>query len=358
MQQTPNPLNQNERPEKKTPQQEKTRTSRRFKLEWILILLLLIVLGGILWNHKQTTLLKAGFDTENQQVTAMKAEWDLMKNQLQTQYEQLQKTENPPSVEYKIIQTQQPQDLIYLIQFAQQSLKLQKNVSLALQSLRLAMGQVNASKDEGVQSLKGEIEKQIHKLQAIELNDDDELIERLSHLAKEVNELSIVQAFSQKEETEKKAPSTLELTPWERIKQTFIQLLKKAVVVRNEPVADSNTFVPSQTYLAGQLQLWLLKAQWAVFQHQGKVYQKSLDSALNLLKRYFVQDEKNQAMASQLERLKTISIDPELPDLSELVERLAATGKSTGTPVEKKPEPVPDQNKEMPAVQEQRVLSS
>lgn len=356
MQQDQNPLSQNEHPEKKGSGREKVPSHKYSTLEWVLVLLLLVVLGVMIWNQRQTATLKQMLDAHSQQISEVKAEGLDIKTQLQAQQAHLVKTGNQSPVEYKIVQTQQPQDLIYLIHLAQQYLTLQKNVDLGLKSLRLARGQMAQLKDEAMQSLGQEMDKEIQQLAAIEMPREDRLMEQLNHLALEVEGLSVMQGLSQShlQQVDSAKPVA---TYWERFKQSLMTLLRKAVVVRHEPSAGSaDAFVPNQPYLTGQIQLWLLKAQWAVFQHQGKIYQESLDRAIALLKRYFVQDEKTKAIQTSLEKLKAVLIDPELPDLSHLLERVMSTQGVASLPVEKKPEQ--NSNKEMPVSQEQRVLSS
>lgn len=338
MQQNQNPINQNEVPEKKKSSSKKERINPYGAMGCLLAFLFLLF-WLLIW---QIWKLKEELVTHSRDITEVKTE---IKEKL--------KEETQPHVTENTSVEVQRNDFLYLIYSAQQYLTLQKDVNLAIQSLRLAREQMDLQKDNTNASLKIELDKEIKKLEAIEVPRSDTIMQQLSHLSLEVEGLLVRPGIPL--EFQKEGESLKNNSTWKKFKQNFESILKKFIVVRHEPLKTSSDFIPSSSYLVGQIQLWLLKAQWAVFKQEGEAYRQNLESAIALLSRYFVQDEKTQRWITSLESLKAMPIDLKLPDLSNLLDQIKSP---SVLDVQREKKKEPDSKKEMPAVEEPRVLSS
>ncbi len=334
-----------------------------FVLVWILFFLAL--LGVMVWNQSQLETLREEVSLHSKQISNIQTKWARMKQQYLLEKKQILSLIQQKSMEHRVIQTVHPQvqNTLYWLNLAQQYLNLQ-NVNLAIQALQSAQSQLDAlNRGEETLALKAAIEKEVQVLETIKMPQSDQIMDQLADLAVESSALSVKRGLPQPESKSERFTEQQNLSGykkyWERFKQTMISLFSKAIVVHREPVESTEHFVPMKAYLVNQMQLLLLRAQWAVFQRQDEAYQQNMTQSIQWLNRNFVQDSTAQKMLVQLEKLKSKVIEPALPDLSRLLKQASLLELTKPVPA-KREEPAENSTKNTPTspIQTQRVLSS
>ncbi len=220
-------------------------------------------------------------------------------------------------------------EIQYIIRLAQIELSLKHNIPSALVLLKQAENQTTQLSSDNPQSAKlsdfhAMLLKDIGLLQSAGVVDKENLSERIEHLKDNVSGLSML--VSPKPNT-----SLLESTPhqehkhwyqraWDNVKASFRAL----IIVRHQEDKIPALMSPEEKiYLQENLQLLLVRAQWALINYQPDVYEKNLKQAASWVEKYYVQNSLSTlSFLKELNILIHQNISPAVPDLMPLLTAL------------------------------------
>jgi uroporphyrin-3 C-methyltransferase len=109
---------------------------------------------------------------------------------------------------------------------------------------------------------------------------------------------------------------------WGKISQDLSGLVK---IRRIDQPAIPLLPPDQQVYLRENTRALLMTAQLALLRHDGAAYSKSLQQAKQWITRYFNTESHNtQWVVSELEKLATVNLEPQLPDINGSLSQLEA----------------------------------
>ncbi|MEJ2686935.1 MAG: uroporphyrinogen-III C-methyltransferase [Gammaproteobacteria bacterium] len=216
----------------------------------------------------------------------------------------------------------------YLLQVANESLQLQRDVGAAKAALQDADQRLKTLGDPGYLPVRKEIASELTALDAVPVPDIAGITVTLDSLIHQVPQLTLPGAAAA--ESAAKTGAAKASAPgaggvhWRELPAVVWKALRQLVQVRHHEKPVGPLLAPKNEYFLYQnMKLQLEAAQLAALRHQPKSYQASLSTALQWLNQYFVADNAvTQSMAQQLKDLQSINVRPKLPDLSGSLRKL------------------------------------
>lgn len=105
--------------------------------------------------------------------------------------------------------------------------------------------------------------------------------------------------------------------------QAIMNILKNMLIIRHN-VPDAEPLLPPDqyAYVTIGVQAQLALAKWGLLHQQPDIYQKSLQQAMDWIKRYYPSGSIENTFLKQLYQLSQTDIKPELPDLTQSLESI------------------------------------
>ncbi|HKJ08183.1 MAG TPA: uroporphyrinogen-III C-methyltransferase [Gammaproteobacteria bacterium] len=216
----------------------------------------------------------------------------------------------------------------YLLQVANESLQLQRDVGAAKAALQDADERLKTLGDPGYLPVRKAIASELTALDAVPVPDIAGITVTLDSLIHQVPQLTLPGAAAAKSAA--KTGAATASAPgaggvhWRELPAVVWKALRQLVQVRHHEKPVGPLLAPRNEYFLYQnMKLQLEAAQLAALRHQPKSYQASLSTARQWLNQYFVADNAlTQSMAQQLKDLQSINVRPKLPDLSGSLRKL------------------------------------
>lgn len=252
-------------------------------------------------------------------------------------------------------------DVAYLIHLANLHLSVGHDVSTSLHLLTLAQQRLQEMPDPSLFELKKALDHDIAQLKKTPVVNRADIALELNTLSDSIQQLPLLPTTqSLKKEIQQQQATTLSPTQkrWYQKMWENIVGLKELVVIRHvqKPVAPL-VGPQQQIFLRENLQVKLIQAQWAILNQKPKLYQQSLQTAIDWLKNYYEIKSAAQPIIEKLQRLQKIDISPALPDinasLAAISKTLSSATVSPRTPSEKKI-PVPQEPHPLPKEDDQK----
>lgn len=184
--------------------------------------------------------------------------------------------------------------------------------------IQLAASQIDPTQFPALQSVHSALQHDSIAMQAHSEQDPATWLMRLDALKPMVAQLQQIPSKLNPTTTPKTTPAatTTQASFWHRLWQRSKQVFAHMVVLRRvdhpiAPMLDDNNLVTLQNNLI----LTLSQAQWAIMDHQAKLYQQSITSATHMLQYFASSDPATVAFAKQLGSLAHAPVDATLPDL-------------------------------------------
>jgi uncharacterized protein HemX len=258
--------------------------------------------------------LREGLTTLEQEGTGLRENQDVLK----AATERIQNDLLRNRTEWALSETEQ------LMVIANHRLQLARDIGSALSALRAADRQLNVLAQPNLLPVRRELAREIAALEALEKTDVAGMSLKLANLAERLDRLPLA--------IEVKAPPAETAAPADKAPGTGMsqfahslwQDLRGLVRVRYHSEVLRPMLPPEQQYfLRENLRLQLYGAQQALLQGNIAVYRQNLKSAVHGVKEYFdVNSQITVAMLSELEKLQTVRIASELPNISTSLEML------------------------------------
>lgn len=269
---------------------------------------------------------KAGMTTEQRLSELAQSLWQQQNRLADTQSQLKTLISHTPLAEINALKLQEIQ---YAIRLAQIELLIKHNLPSALVLLKQADAQtvsLSASNAFGgkLSDFHALLIKNIGVLQSANLVDKESLLEKLDLLKADVAGLSILVSPNPNTSLLKNTPHQAHKRwyqrAWDNVKVSFNAL----IIVRHQEDKIPALMSPEEKiYLQENLQLLLVRAQWALINHEPGVYDKSLNQAKSWVQKYYVQNSLSTVnFLKNLDFLLRQNISPVEPDLSSLLTAL------------------------------------
>ncbi|MGQ7244442.1 uroporphyrinogen-III C-methyltransferase [Salinicola sp. V024] len=204
----------------------------------------------------------------------------------------------------------------YLLRLANQRLQLERDVKGAKALLNAADERLREADNPALVPIRRAIQSELASLDSVPDIDRTGLYLALMAQQEQLARLPL------KQDIEEIAAGKGDAKPtggWRQQLATLGSELKDLVTVRRHDQPLEALITPQQeSYLRQNVRLLLEQAQLALLKSEPKLYQASLDKALELVEGYYATD--NDGVTNSIDKLKSLrdnQVRPELPDISE-----------------------------------------
>lgn len=224
-----------------------------------------------------------------------------------------------------------------LLVIANHRLQMARDVRSALSALRAADQQLKLVVNPNMLPVRKELAREIGLLEALEKTDISGLTLRLGTLAESVDRLPLAADIRWSKDKPRATTETKDKKPadkaepesgWRAALRGLWQDLLNLVRLRTDVETQKPLLPPEQRYfLRENLRLMLYGAQNALLQGSIPTYQQNVKAAGRWVREYF--DTNTQAVAAalaEIEKLQTVKLAAELPDISASLETLRRLG--------------------------------
>jgi len=204
----------------------------------------------------------------------------------------------------------------YLLRLANQRLQLERDVEGAKALLNAADARLREADNPALVPIRRAIQSELASLDSVPVIDRTGLYLALMAQQEQLARLPLKQDIEEIAAGEGDAKPT---GGWRQQLATLGSELKDLVTVRRHDQPLEALITPQQeSYLRQNVRLLLEQAQLALLKSEPKLYQASLDKAIELVEGYYATD--NDGVANSIDKLKSLrdnEVRPELPDISE-----------------------------------------
>ncbi len=221
----------------------------------------------------------------------------------------------------------------YLMQVANHRLALEQDTATAIKALQAADDRLRDSNDPLWSGVRGMLGQEIAALKRVGAVDRVGLSSRLMGIGKQISQLKLtgleyvppVKAEPEAEESKERSMDTLLQDSWEGF--------KSVMVIRHRDKPVSAMLPPEQHYFVYQnLQLQLEAARLAMLRGDQGLYDSSLKSVIEWLKKFFDGEQAaSQAVIAELQKLASLPVQSQLPDISASLRLLRETARTRTT---------------------------
>jgi uroporphyrin-3 C-methyltransferase len=213
-------------------------------------------------------------------------------------------------------------EALFLMEIAQRSLVLDRDVMTAIAALESADERLAAVRDPALTAVRQQLANELQALRTIRVPDRTGLLTRLS--AAEEEAARVPPAGILAVEREAQDEDTLPNGFFARARAMAGRSLAGLVRVRDVDERGATVITMDEQLVRRQhLQLLLFTARTAVVRHDQASYRSSLSAARQWLGEFFdVGASGAQSLLKEIQLLEAVDIDPRLPDISKSAETL------------------------------------
>lgn len=216
-------------------------------------------------------------------------------------------------------------DAEYLLSVANRRLHLMGDVSTTIEALKAADNRLRESGDTAAFKVRGQIAKEISQVKKVKVADVVGIYSALEVLEEDVAKLSLFLPYSGKSQDQAKtqdttAKSTDDIN--DALDNALIEIEGIISIRRLDKPVTSIISPEQKVFITEQLSSKLVIVKLALVQHDDALYQAGIDDALQWLHKNFTKDSAYGDFKSELERLKTIQIRSNFPDISKSLKML------------------------------------
>lgn len=309
----------------------------------ILILLIFLIIGGLviyqLWNT-----LQQGKQVITEQTSSVAVQIQQLEKKLQQLQHDVEQQSNAQQ-RLQSLETQQQQltsayktlyqrarktgdaeewsiaEINYLLQVAQQRLRLEQDVETALLALKSA--------DERLQKasplflpVREQVSKDIQLLSQLKIPDFSGMVLKLGHFANQAASLPLLQGLQglpTQEKTVSQKSDKPHANDWSDIGAAVWQELQKLIIIRRNSQLESGLLsVEQRVLIADMLRLKLESIKTLLLVRKTALFHQELKDAQAWLERYYdQQDAQVASLLMELKNMQQIQLVPTIPDISQ-----------------------------------------
>jgi uncharacterized protein HemX len=209
-------------------------------------------------------------------------------------------------------------DAEYLLGVANRRLHLMEDVGTTLAALQAADQRLRESGDTAAFKIRKQIAKEISVVQDIKIADIVGLYSALEALEEQVDYLNLFLPYSGKVKDQELGESAQKPTVDvnDALDDVLIEI-EGIVSIRRLDAPIKSIMTPEhKIFIKERLSSKLMIVKLALLQHDDKLYQASIDDSLQWLRGNFTNDRVRARFIRELDKLRTIQIRSNLPDIS------------------------------------------
>lgn len=218
-------------------------------------------------------------------------------------------------------------DAEYLLSVANRRLHLIGDVPTTLEALKAADARLRESGDTAGFKVRGQIAKEISAVKKVDVADVVGIYSSIEVLEEDVAQLDVLLPYSgeiyQKDSSTAKPVDELN----DALDEALIEIEGIFTIKRLDQPVTSIISPEQKVFITEQLSTKLVIVKIALVQHDDALYQASLDDTLQWLAKNFSKDKARVQFAKELNRLKTIKIRSNFPDISQSLKMLRSMSK-------------------------------
>lgn len=284
---------------------------------FIIIILFIAGVSGYVWYQTNKPMPAQPQATSYSQLQAKINQQQLEIQALQNMLQKTTTTSMQQSTEIKLIEIE------YLIRMANLILETSQNLKDAEKFLLLAKEYATAPEFTALHSA---LTKDILSVQNTPSVDIEGAMLRLEIATKQVTNLTL---FPEKTPDNKNSCSKTVTSPannltqniWQKSLHSVKNALARLVVIRHqavEPLPDPNQI----NIIKINIQTKLQEAEWALLHKQNRLYKAALLQVIDWVKRYFATSNQTQILLNNLQELRGLDLEIQLPTLAASFEAL------------------------------------
>ena len=224
----------------------------------------------------------------------------------------------------------------YLLRIASQRLQLQRDTGTARVALEAADARLRDLADPHFLVVREQIAKELEALAAVPAVDRDGISATLVALMERIDTLPVAGSDYQPvvpADTAEKETTDTTVQDWRELPALLWSVVSDLFRFREHEQQVKPMLPPEREYfLRENLRLQLSAARLALLRDDSSQYRQALETSAGWLEDYFARDEQVSGMQAQLEKLASVAITPELPDVSAAL-RLLRRQLKLATPV-------------------------
>ena len=207
-------------------------------------------------------------------------------------------------------------EALYLMEIAQRSLSLHRDVETAIVALQSADSRLSSLHETAVTATRQQLAREIQALRSVNLPDITGIVARLNSAEEQAGRAPIKGVVAL--ERAANGPPVLPEGFFARARAVAMRALASLITVRKVDDNSGNVVTLDEELVRRQhLQLLLFTARSAVARHDGPAYRAALAGARQWLGQFFeLSNPANRALLQEIQLLEPINIDPPLPDIS------------------------------------------
>lgn len=340
-----------ESPDKKTPDKKPDKSpvvqkqtssagSRKRQAVFILptvisILVLVLVVAGGIYFYQQMENNRTQAALVQQQTEALREDIRQQISRINDAVTRLAGEQKALNSSLTELRKQQPQgnedwalsEIEYLLVIASHRLSLERDVNTALAAMEAAALRLQALSSPALIPVREQITADINKLRAVNTVDTAGLAIYLADLIERADDLPVRQPAEELQEATGDGEQEVAAeSGWRNILGVFWRELKSLVVIKRSGEIRQALLLPDEEYfLVQNLRLELENARLAVLRHDTENLQTSIALILDWLRRYYETSDASVAnIMDTLDKMQTLELQPEMPDINSSLETLRA----------------------------------
>jgi uroporphyrin-3 C-methyltransferase len=212
-------------------------------------------------------------------------------------------------------------EALFLMEIAQRSLVLDRDVATAIAALESADERLAAARDPALTPVRQQLAKDLQALRAVRVPDRTGVLTRLSAAEAQVARVP-VEGILEVERTSD-ANDVLPDGLFARARAIVGRALASLVRVREIDERSTVVTLDEQLVRRQHLQLLFFTARTAVVRHDQEAYRSALAAARQWLGEFFdASAPAAQSLLHEIQLLEAVNIEPKLPDISRSAESL------------------------------------
>ena len=244
------------------------------------------------------------------------------KNLLQERIDSMSRTQGRNDLDWTLAEIE------HLMIIATHKLELEGDVNTALAALETADDRLRDITDATVFKIRDQLTSDMNSLRSVNTVDIPGMALYMADIINRVEVLPLQEIEKSQQNTNSDVGEVAESSPpaWKRLLSTIWEEFRSLVIITKESEPGPLSLLPDQSYYLRQnMRLQLEAARLAILERDTGNLRVSIELVLGWLQKYFdVNDASISNIVASLEQMYTVTLQPDLPDISSSLETLRA----------------------------------